>query len=122
VLPVETASLPVETKVDLRRWSGMPASPFKEDRRRSRRIDMACKEYIVALSMIVAASPVSAGQPDPTEAGAPAAPADARYCLWIEAVTGTRLETIRCETREGWAELEVDVDKEWAKEGVRVIS
>jgi hypothetical protein len=84
---------------------------------------MAYKELAVALSMIVATSPVSAAQPEPTgEAGAPAATADARYCLRVEPVIGSRIETIRCETREAWAQLEIDVDKEWAKEGVKVIT
>jgi len=39
----------------------------------------------------------------------------------LEPITGTRIESIRCDTREGWALMEIDVDKEWAKEGVRVI-
>jgi hypothetical protein len=84
---------------------------------------MTQKELVVALSMIVATTPVSAAQPEPIrEAGAPTASADARYCLRVEPITGSRIETIRCETREAWAQLEIDVDKEWAKEGVRVIS
>jgi hypothetical protein len=84
---------------------------------------MACKELLVALSMIVATSPLSAAQPEPIrEAGAPTAAPDARYCLRVEPVTGSRIETIQCETREAWAQLEVDVDEEWATEGVRVIS
>ena len=84
---------------------------------------MAHKKLVVALSMIVAASPLSAAKPDPAPtAGAPTASADARYCLRVEAVTGTRLETVQCWTREEWAELEVDVDKDWAKEGVRIIT
>lgn len=83
---------------------------------------MAHKELILALSMIVATSPVSAAKPEPTPAtGAPEASPDARYCLRIEAVTGTRLEKVRCWTRQEWAEQDVDVDKEWAKEGVAVI-
>ena len=53
---------------------------------------------------------------------APAAPAGARYCLRVEPITGSRIETIRCETREGWAFLDVDVDQEWAKEGIRVLA
>ena len=61
---------------------------------------MAYKQFVVALCMI-AASPVSAGQPEP--------------------ITGSRIETTRCETRQEWARLEVDLDKEWPKEGVRVI-
>jgi hypothetical protein len=36
-------------------------------------------------------------------------------------VTGTRLEEVKCLTRQQWAELEVDLDAEWADEGVRVI-
>ena len=82
---------------------------------------MAYKQFVVALCMI-AASPVSAGQPEPMQGeGAPAASADARYCLRIEPITGSRIETTRCETRQEWARLEVDLDKEWPKEGVRVI-
>lgn len=84
---------------------------------------MAFKELVVALSMIVAASPVSAALPQPTrEASAPTAEPGARYCLRVEPVTGSRIESIQCETREAWAELEIDVDKEWADNGVRVIA
>jgi uncharacterized protein YjhX (UPF0386 family) len=38
----------------------------------------------------------------------------------IEAVTGTRIETVECWTREEWAAQGVDVDKDWPKEGVAV--
>lgn len=83
---------------------------------------MARKILVVALSMIVAASPLSAAKPEPVPpTSAPPASADAKYCMRIEAATGTRIETIRCWTREEWANQEVDVDKEWAKEGVKVI-
>jgi hypothetical protein len=83
---------------------------------------MAHKALIVAFSMMVASSPVSATQPEPDPmAGAPAAGPDARYCLRIE-ITGSRLDKVRCWTREKWAEQEVDVDKEWAREGVRIIA
>lgn len=84
---------------------------------------MALKELVVGFGMIVAASPVSATNPDPTPmAAAPTASPDARYCLRIEAITGSRLEKVRCWTRQEWAEQDVDVDKEWAKEGVAVIA
>jgi hypothetical protein len=84
---------------------------------------MAYKIFVVALSMVVAAPPVAAAQHEPTrEAGAPAAAPDARYCLRVDPITGSRMETIRCETRDGWALLDVDVDQEWADNGVRVIS
>ena len=82
---------------------------------------MAYKQLIAALSMIAAASPVSATQTEPMPA-APAASADAQYCLRIEAVTGTRLEDVKCWTRQEWADQDVDVDKEWAREGIAIIS
>ena len=53
--------------------------------------------------------------------GAPAAGPEARYCLRVEPVTGTLVERVRCWTRGQWVEQGVDVDKEWAKEGVSVI-
>jgi hypothetical protein len=82
---------------------------------------MRCTAFVIALGMIATASPVAAAEPDMAPgAGAPSAPADARYCLRIEPNTGSRIETIQCETREGWVELGLDLDKEWAEEGVRV--
>ena len=84
---------------------------------------MAYKMLVAAFGMIAAAAPLSATQPEPEPASmAPAAGPDARYCLRIEAITGTRLEEVKCWTRQEWAEQEVDVDREWAKEGVAVIS
>ena len=83
---------------------------------------MALKLSAIALSLIVAASPLAAAQPesDPM-AGAPAAGPDAKYCMRVE-LTGNVLEPIKCWTREEWAEQGVDVDKEWAQECVRVIA
>lgn len=84
---------------------------------------MSHRKLAMAFSLIVVAvSPVLA-QPAERDAmtGAPPAGPDARYCLRVEPVTGTRVERIRCWTRERWAGLGVDVDKEWAREGVRVI-
>ncbi|HEU5482347.1 MAG TPA: hypothetical protein VFU80_04550 [Sphingomicrobium sp.] len=84
---------------------------------------MAHKDLLIALGMIVAASPASAGIQDPVLAtGAPEGTQDTKYCMRIEAALGSRLEEVKCWTREEWAENEVDVDKEWAKEGVAVIS
>jgi hypothetical protein len=40
----------------------------------------------------------------------------------VDPLPGSRLETIQCRTREDWALLEVDVDQEWAQNGVRVIA
>jgi len=82
---------------------------------------MALKVLAVAFSTIVAISPLSAASPeaDPT-AGAPAASADAKYCMRVEAFTGSHIETTKCWTRQEWADQGVDVDKEWAKDGVAV--
>ena len=79
---------------------------------------MAHKEVILSLGLIAAASPVSAGHQYPA---APAGTAETKYCMRIEAITGSRLEEVKCWTRGEWAERGVDVDKDWAKEGVRVI-
>jgi hypothetical protein len=84
---------------------------------------MSHKKLAMTLGLIVfAVAPVLA-QPAERDnmTGAPAAGPDARYCLRVEPVLGTRMERIRCWTRERWTGLGVDVDKEWAREGVRVI-
>jgi len=83
---------------------------------------MALKEMALALSILAAASPVSASvQEVVTGQGAPAGTPETLYCMHIEAVTGSRLERVKCWTRAEWAENGVDVDKDWAKEGVSTI-
>lgn len=83
---------------------------------------MAQKELVAALFMIAAASPVTAASQEPAPPTiAPAGTPDTRYCLHIEAITGSRLEEVKCWTRAEWAENGVDVDKDWAREGVAVI-
>jgi len=87
---------------------------------------MAHKGLIIAFSAIFAASPVGATQTDPTSSQEPAmtAPAgtpETKYCMHIEAITGSRLEEVKCWTRAEWAEQGVDVDHDWAKEGVRTV-
>ncbi len=81
-----------------------------------RKLGAACCLIAVAVSPVLAQP---AGRESLTSA--PAAGPDARYCLRVEAVTGTLIERVRCWTREQWAEQGVDVDKEWAREGVTVI-
>jgi hypothetical protein len=84
---------------------------------------MAYKHKLFFLSVVALASPLYASQlQPPQQPGAPAAPPEARYCLRVDPVTGSKIETIRCETRETWAQLEVDVDVEWAANGVRVVT
>ncbi|WP_324750734.1 hypothetical protein SH591_04680 [Sphingomonas sp. LY54] len=83
---------------------------------------MATRKWVLALSVIAAAAPVSAateGRTRMTEA--PAGTAETRYCMRIEALTGTLIELVKCWTREEWARQGVDVDREWAREGVRTI-
>lgn len=84
---------------------------------------MAYKKSIVALSLFIAASPTGAiaFAPAPGTPVQPASP-DARYCLHVAPVTGSLVETVQCWTRAEWADQGVDVDKEWAKEGVGVIT
>ena len=40
----------------------------------------------------------------------------------VEAATGSRIETMQCWTRAEWADQGVNVDHDWAKEGVGVIA
>ncbi|GAA3901782.1 hypothetical protein GCM10022276_20640 [Sphingomonas limnosediminicola] len=76
---------------------------------------------LITLGIVAASSPLRA-QPEVAPASvAPSAPADARYCLRVDPIIGSRMETIQCRTRDDWASLEVDVDQEWADNGVRVI-
>jgi hypothetical protein len=83
---------------------------------------MALKEFALALGMIFASSAATASvqDPDPTM-GTPAGTPETRYCMRIEAITGSRLEELKCWTRAEWAEHDVDVDEEWAREGVRTV-
>ena len=76
---------------------------------------MARQQSIIAVCMFAAASPAAA------TTQAPAGTAETRYCMRIEAVTGSRIEELKCWTRAEWAENGVDVDRDWPKEGVRTI-
>jgi hypothetical protein len=84
---------------------------------------MAPKSLLAALCMIAIASPVSASRYEPAAAkGAPAGTPETKYCLRTAAVTGTLIERVMCFTRAEWADLGVDLDKEWPREGVRTIA
>lgn len=79
---------------------------------------MAYDQLLVALSL-AALPPASTGAPPtPAPPGTPLT----RYCLRVDPVIGSRIETIQCMTREEWAELDINVDQEWAQNGVRVIT
>ncbi len=81
---------------------------------------MALKGLAVALGMTLATSATANIQSMPAT-GAPEGTPQTRYCLRVDPITGSRMETIQCRTREEWALLEVDVDQEWAENGVRTI-
>ena len=53
-------------------------------------------------------------------AGAPAGTPQTRYCMRVDPLTGSLVQSVQCWTREEWAEQGVDVDREWAKNGVNV--
>jgi len=74
---------------------------------------------VVALGMMVATLPLPA---NPGTTSAPPGSPTTRYCLRVDPATGSRIETIQCRTRDDWAALDVDVDQEWADNGVRVIA
>ena len=78
---------------------------------------MRRSQLVLLLGLAGIAFPAAARPSMPAPAGTPTT----LYCMRIEAVTGTRLETVKCWTRDEWAEQGVDVDKDWPKEGVAVI-
>ena len=82
---------------------------------------MAHERLIVALGTLLAAAPLSAASLEPpVTTPAPAGGPGTLYCLRVE-VTGSLVEPVQCWTREEWAEQDVDVDKEWAENGVRTV-
>lgn len=83
---------------------------------------MAPKTLLIALGMIAAGSAASATTRLPPGTPAPPGTATTKYCLRLEPITGSHLSLIRCKTREEWDVLEVNVDEEWAENGVGVIN
>jgi hypothetical protein len=77
---------------------------------------MAHKALVIALASLAASPAVAAVQhpASPT----PIANARGEYCLKVAPMTGSNVETVRCWTREEWADQDVDVDKEWAENGI----
>jgi len=80
---------------------------------------MAHKNLVIFSFAVATASIAAASAPVP--ASAPPGNANTRYCMKVEPVTGTLLERIVCLTREEWDFQGVNLDKDWPKEGVRVI-
>lgn len=80
---------------------------------------MPQQPLIAFLTLIASLQPADGSRAQPT--GAPPGTPDTRYCMHVGPLTGNLAETIECWTRTEWAEQGVDVDREWAKEGVRTI-
>lgn len=78
-------------------------------------------QLLIALGLVAAGSQPLPAEDVPTTIAPPGSPAT-RYCLRVEPIIGSRIETIRCKTREDWARLEIDVDQEWAENGVKVMA
>lgn len=76
---------------------------------------------LLSLSFLAGASPLSASVQSAQWSGAPEGTSQTQYCMRVEAVTGTRIEEVKCWTRAEWADRGVDVDVDWAREGVRTI-
>ena len=83
---------------------------------------MAYKQLALAFGMIVATSAAATHAQSTMMTVAPPGTPATRYCLLVEPVTGSRIETIQCRTREDWALLDINVDEEWAENGVRVVA
>ena len=78
-------------------------------------------ELLIALSLVAGTSQTPMDHPASVR-GAPVGTEETRYCLRVDPLPGSRMETVRCKTRDEWARLEIDVDQEWAENGVRVIA
>lgn len=72
---------------------------------------------VLALAALPSTPASNGSMPTTAPAGTP----NTRYCLRVDPEPGSRIETIQCYTREQWADLGLDVDQEWAENGVRVI-
>ena len=75
---------------------------------------------ILALGLIAATTQAPPPNMYPT-VGAPEGTPQTRYCLRVDPIIGSRIETVQCKTRDEWAQLEINVDHEWAENGVRII-
>jgi hypothetical protein len=83
---------------------------------------MAPKMLALTLTALAAAASPAPAARLPPGTPAPAGSPDTLYCMRVEPLTGSILKGIECATREEWADRDVDVDQEWAENGVRVES
>lgn len=82
---------------------------------------MAYKALVFGLGAMIATS-AAAGTEPPVPPTAPPGDSHTLYCMRVEPQTGSRIETVECWTREEWALGDVDVDKDWPENGVRVLN
>ena len=71
---------------------------------------------IFALALLATAQP----SPAPRSLAPPGSP-QTLYCLRVDPLIGSHIESIQCKTRDDWTMLGIDVDEEWAENGVRTI-
>lgn len=64
------------------------------------------------LSLVLAATPAAAADYAKNKT---AAQDQTKYCIQVEAATGSRINKMECRTRAEWAQLGVDVDQVLAK-------
>jgi hypothetical protein len=94
----------------------------KRSARHKGRYEMTRTSLAVALTAMIAASGASAASLQSAQGEhAPVGSESTRYCLRVDPNTGSRMETVQCYTRAEWAQLEVDLDKEWAANGVKTL-
>ena len=76
---------------------------------------------MMAYALLAALALLTANQPLPPGTPAPPGSPVALYCLRVDPLIGSHIETVRCKTRYEWAMLGLDVDQEWAQNGVKMI-
>ena len=76
-------------------------------------------QLIFALTLFASAQPQLPGaSPSIAPLGTP----QTLYCLRVDPLIGSHIETVQCKTRGEWADLGIDVDQEWAENGVRTVA
>ena len=81
---------------------------------------MKLQALLAALGLLGALPAATHARPAPEPIN-PAESADARFCMRVGPWTGINIERTRCWTRQQWADQGVDLEKEWLKEGVRIL-
>ena len=70
---------------------------------------MIFKKMLVVAGLALIASPVAAA-PQAATKSQPRAQ-EKTYCLQLEPITGSRISTTQCRTKDDWARLGVDIDE-----------